>query len=87
MLYELYETERNGYHDSDFISVCYDSDKDEIRSVEIGSTRYGGCEKHKAQVCHACAGIERDIPAEADVERAAGQMPTDPFAQALVAVG
>lgn len=41
-LHTLDDRERNGAWDSDFYAIVYDDDKDEIRSIEYGSTRYAG---------------------------------------------
>lgn len=38
----LGEWERNGYNDSDFYAVRWNSETGKIENVEVGSTRYGG---------------------------------------------
>ena len=40
--YYLYDFERNGYHDSDFIVVWYDALDDTIRQGEYDTTRFAG---------------------------------------------
>lgn len=42
MLYILAEYERNGYHDSDFYAICYNTETCKIETIEVGSTRYAG---------------------------------------------
>ena len=53
-LYLLSEWEINGYHDSDFEAAVWDTEKDCVRRIEIGSTRYAGGRGYD--------GIETDIP-------------------------
>jgi len=42
MRYLLAEWERNGYNDSDWYDCVYDSEKDKIETVEVGTTRFPG---------------------------------------------
>lgn len=59
------ETERNGYHDSDWYVWVYDTETDTIEHLEVGTTRFYGCLKHGAQVCYACRGItDEPMPPE-----------------------
>jgi hypothetical protein len=57
----LVEFERNGYNDSDFFMVFFDSDKGSLGVQEIGSTRHaGGIDR---------SGFVKDLPAH-ELERA-----------------
>lgn len=59
MLIHLYESENNGYHDSDFFSHALNTETIEIEKILIGTTRGAGCSAHHFQCCFICNNIER----------------------------
>src|SRR5690606_469139 len=56
--YLIGDYERNGYNDSDFFAIYWDSSSNTIGEFEIGSTRYAG---HDAAIRELQA-LKQDIP-------------------------
>lgn len=51
-VYVLEEWEHNGPDDSDFMAVVFDPNDRKLSTVQLGTTRYGGCSRCGGQVCY-----------------------------------